>query len=334
MIERKIHGGRRRRKKERRVCLETFFSLRHRFPLSRSPFVLLFQPVQRTAGSRHFPTKSSREDFLLIDVETPERWERAEEHKGRKEGRRMAGGWRERGRRKREMGAGKKNDEYREKQEGTSLLERPKHLRVGRVGSRLRGKHRDSPARKLEKSIWLWRNATRQVLHVPRSYPRFALYFAPLRLYTSHLFRSFSPSYSLSPLIRRNFHRKFSRQAQSATPEAAVRGGSECNVVFISAPNEFAGRSSYTHTLIAATPRHAATQRIRLDGARNGAARRGAARRPSDGRLASRSRKRSSSFRFPRGRNRYIRANWLFGIFAARRFSFFRESFTPCELKG
>lgn len=97
-----------------------------------------------------------------------------------------------------------------------------------------------------------------------------------LCLYSSHLFRSFSPSYSLSPLIRRNFHRKFSRQAQSATPEAAARSGSECSVVFISAPNEFAGRSSHTHTLIAATPRHAyaATQRTRLDGARNGAARR------------------------------------------------------------
>lgn len=37
-----------------------------------------------------------------------------------------------------ETRTGKKNDEYREKQEGTSLLERPKHLRVGRVESRLR----------------------------------------------------------------------------------------------------------------------------------------------------------------------------------------------------
>ncbi|KYN06961.1 hypothetical protein ALC62_02084 [Cyphomyrmex costatus] len=49
-----------------------------------------------------------------------------------------------------------------------------------------------------------------------------------------------------------NFHRKFSLQAQqSATPEAAARGGSECSVVFISAPNEFAGCFSCTHTLIA-----------------------------------------------------------------------------------
>lgn len=60
-------------KKKQEFVLELFSSLRHRFPLSRSPFVLLFQPVQRTAGSRHFPTKSSRKDFLLIDVETPER---------------------------------------------------------------------------------------------------------------------------------------------------------------------------------------------------------------------------------------------------------------------
>lgn len=61
-----------RKKKEGEFVLKLFSSLRHRFPLSRSPSVLLFQPVRRTAGSRHFPTKSSREDFLLIDVETAE----------------------------------------------------------------------------------------------------------------------------------------------------------------------------------------------------------------------------------------------------------------------
>lgn len=60
-------------KKKEEFVLKLFSSLRHRFPLSRSLSVLLFQPARRTAGSRHFPTKSSREDFLLIDVETPER---------------------------------------------------------------------------------------------------------------------------------------------------------------------------------------------------------------------------------------------------------------------
>lgn len=194
MTERKMRGGgRRRKKKKEEFVLKLFSSLRHCFPLSRSPFVLLFQPVRRTAGSRHFPTKSSREDFLLIDVETPGRWERAEEHKGRKDREWQEGeGEGEEGEGKRKTRAGKKNDEYREKQEGTSLLERPKHLRVGRVESRLRGRRRDSPTRKLEKSIWLWRNATRQVPHVPRSHPRFALYFAPFCLYSSHLSRSFS----------------------------------------------------------------------------------------------------------------------------------------------
>lgn len=86
-------------------------------------------------------------------------WKHPRDERGRKnikEGR-MENGRRMKGRREaakeRETRAGKKNDEYREKQEGTSLLERPKHLRVGRVESRLRGRRRDSPARKLEKSI-------------------------------------------------------------------------------------------------------------------------------------------------------------------------------------
>lgn len=89
-------------------------------------------------------------------------WKHPRDERGRKniKGGRMENGMKgkekaakERERERRGTRAGKKNDEYREKQEGTSLLERPKHLRVGRVESRLRGRRRDSPARKLEKSI-------------------------------------------------------------------------------------------------------------------------------------------------------------------------------------
>lgn len=61
--------------------------------------------------------------------------EKLEEHKGTKDGSGLAGG--RGGERLGSVGdgetkAGKKNEEYREKQEGTSLLERPKHLRAVR----------------------------------------------------------------------------------------------------------------------------------------------------------------------------------------------------------
>lgn len=82
------------------------------------------------------------------------------EHKGRKDREWYDTGGRRGGK---DTKAGKKNEEYREKQEGTSLLERPKHLRVGREErskSRAKGareeKRRDSLAGgawKLEKSI-------------------------------------------------------------------------------------------------------------------------------------------------------------------------------------
>ncbi|KYQ48459.1 hypothetical protein ALC60_12515, partial [Trachymyrmex zeteki] len=109
---------------------------------------------------------------------------------------------------------------------------------------------------------------------------RSSMFLVPIRALLSILLPSVSISLSslsfllplpLSPLIRRNFHRKFSLQAQSATPEAAARGGSECSVVFISAPNEFAGCSSCTHTLIAATPRRDAPHSARWCAVRRGA---------------------------------------------------------------
>lgn len=86
--DRKKNSWRRKETEKRKKSLSWNFFL----PSTSFPFISfafrtsISARSQRTAGSRHFPTKSSREDFLLIDVETPERWERAEEHKGRKDG--------------------------------------------------------------------------------------------------------------------------------------------------------------------------------------------------------------------------------------------------------
>lgn len=56
------------------VRLQTFFlSSTSFFFISFAFRTSISTRARRTAGSRHFPTKSSREDFLLIDVETAER---------------------------------------------------------------------------------------------------------------------------------------------------------------------------------------------------------------------------------------------------------------------
>lgn len=172
--------------------------------------------------------------------------EGTEEHKGRKDrewydtdGRR--GG--------EDTKAGKKNEEYREKQEGSSLLERPKHLRVGRVersksvgkGSEGRETSRLSGRRSMETGKKHLTLVKRDAAGFPCS-PSRSLFCSLLSL-----------RLSLSlPLIRRNFHRKFSRAACN-TGGSGARRKCECSAVFISAPNEFAGRFACTRTR---TPAH------------------------------------------------------------------------------
>jgi len=65
----------------------------------------------------------------------------------------------------------------------------------------------------------------RQVLHVPRSHPRFALYFASFCLYSSHLFLlslflsrlSLGETFIGSSLCRRSLqHRRQQREAEAS----------------------------------------------------------------------------------------------------------------------
>lgn len=135
---------------------------------------------------------------------------------------------------------------------------------------------------------------------------RFALYFVLFSVLSLHKLvarehhsRTLSFSYSLSllALIRRNFHRKFSLQRRSLQHRRRRQrepAGSECSVVFISTPNEFAERfapvrppaRSLAHALTYARTSCAnrrATRRVRFDGARNGTAGTAA----TDSRLAS-----------------------------------------------
>lgn len=76
-----------------------------------------------------------------------------------KEGRtdRIAG-WEEADDERERESAEKKNEEYREKQKGTSLLERPKHLRAGRVESRrVKGENVATPRRQEHEN---WKKAS------------------------------------------------------------------------------------------------------------------------------------------------------------------------------
>lgn len=148
------------------------------------------------------------------------------------------------------MRAGKKNEEYREKhRDGRQhqLARTTKTLESGTSGGRIgwgRGRGDVATLRSTKtgkKHLTLVETRRGRFSMFPRSYPLpplaslspFSL--LSLRFHVFPLPLSLSLSFAL-PLIRRNFHRKFSLQAQSATPAAAVRGGSECSVVFISAP--------------------------------------------------------------------------------------------------
>jgi len=93
------------------------------------------------------------------------------------------------------------------------------------------------------------------------------------------------------------------RSLQHRRREVGWSGGREAkySLVFISTPNEFAGRFSRMHARI-----HADRRNARRDATRCGAAR-SVRRRGRSGRLNSRNRKRSLSSRLPRGRNRGIR---------------------------
>lgn len=205
--------------------------------------------------------------------------EGTEKHKGRKDrewydtraGRRK-GKIRKQGRRMRSIGRNRRapacsNDQNTWEWDEWSGRRVKRKRKGGRGGGGGREKRRDSLAGgawKLEKSIWLWWNATRQVSHVPHPLRVSAHYFALFCLYVSLPPRvSFSlvPPRSLSlsrcvPLIRRNFHRKFSRAAGGS----GARRKCECSAVFISAPNEFAGRFAHAH----AGSRRDATRCIRL----------------------------------------------------------------------
>lgn len=192
--------------------------------------------------------------------------EKLEEHKGTKDGSGLAGG-RGGGERLGSVGdgetkAGKKNEEYREKQEGTSLLERPKHLRAvrSRESSRPRGDvatpEQRGSTKTGKKHLTLVKRDAAGGFSPCSPFPsaRFALYFVLFSVLSLHKLvarehhsrtLSFSFSLSLLALIRRNFHRKFSLQRRSLQHRRRRQrepAGSECSVVFISTPNEFAER--------------------------------------------------------------------------------------------
>lgn len=161
------------------------------------------------------------------------------------------------------------------------MLERPKHLRVERVERSKSGEKRDGRERgRNVATLWHeergnWKKAsdfgeTRRgrfpMFPIPRL--RFTILLSsvspfpplsfppPARLsFSLFLPRCLAFPFSLALLlIRRNFHRKFSRAGCACnTGGSGARRKCECSAVFISAPNEFAGRFAPARTRWIAT---------------------------------------------------------------------------------